>query len=70
MDVFEYVFQNYEELGIDPGRIAIGGDSAGGNMAAAITLRHKTKVAMQLLLVPALQFQIGGQLDFWKIHNI
>ena len=56
MDVFEYVFQNYEELGIDPGRIAIGGDSAGGNMAAAITLRHKTKVAMQLLLVPALQF--------------
>ncbi|KAK3085011.1 hypothetical protein FSP39_022847 [Pinctada imbricata] len=56
LEVFEYVIENYDELGLNPHKIAIGGDSAGGNMAAAITLRHKSKVAMQLLLVPSLQF--------------
>jgi acetyl esterase/lipase len=53
--VVEYVMQNAEELRIDPERIAVGGDSAGGNMAASISLRLKRRIALQLLIVPVLQ---------------
>lgn len=56
MDVVEHVIENHASMGIDAKRISIGGDSAGGNMAAAISLRLKKKIAMQLLLVPSLQF--------------
>lgn len=51
----EYVIENSEALNIHPQKVAIGGDSAGGNMAAAISLRLKKKIALQLLLVPTLQ---------------
>jgi len=55
LDVVEYVIDNADSLGVDPNRIGIGGDSAGGNMAAAIALRLKKKIALQMLLVPVLQ---------------
>ncbi len=46
------------ELGIDRGRIAIGGSSAGANLAAAVTLlardRKEPRLHFQMLLVPAL----------------
>lgn len=56
LEVVEYVIENSKAMGIDKSRIAVGGDSAGGNMAAAISLRLKSKIAMQMLLVPSLQF--------------
>lgn len=54
-DVVEYVIENSDSLHINPQRIAIGGDNAGGNMAAAISFRLKKKIAIQLLIVPMLQ---------------
>ncbi|XP_052802437.1 neutral cholesterol ester hydrolase 1-like [Mya arenaria] len=56
LNVVNYVVNNPDEFRVDPQRIAVGGDSSGGNMAASIALRLKHKLAMQILVVPALQF--------------
>jgi len=54
--VFDWVESNYEELGIDPKRISVGGDSAGGNLSSAISIRrqaeNKTLPKAQLLIYP------------------
>jgi acetyl esterase len=49
----DYVLQNAGKLQIDPARIAVGGDSAGGNLAAVVSIALKEKVAFQLLIYPA-----------------
>ncbi|MDW7603328.1 alpha/beta hydrolase fold domain-containing protein, partial [Stenotrophomonas maltophilia] len=52
------VIENAERLGLDPQRLAIGGDSAGGNLAAACCLLLRElglpQPCHQLLLYPAL----------------
>ena len=53
---FEWTVRHADTLGIDPQRIAVGGDSAGGNLAAAVALglRGQTVTpAYQLLIYPA-----------------
>lgn len=51
-----WVAQNGADIGIDPSRLAVGGDSAGGNLAAAVSLRARDEdgpaLAMQLLVYP------------------
>jgi len=55
---WRWVQRNTNEIGADPARIAIGGDSAGGNLAAAaaLALRGDTGIQpwRQLLLYPCL----------------
>ena len=49
-------FSNAKEWGLDATRIAVGGDSAGGNLAAAVSLGLRgtaTQPAFQLLIYPA-----------------
>jgi acetyl esterase len=50
----KYVFKESRSLKIDPSRIAVGGDSAGGNLAAVVALALRgTGIAFQLLIYPA-----------------
>ncbi|ALG14472.1 alpha/beta hydrolase [Kibdelosporangium phytohabitans] len=53
---FKYAHANARELGADPSVIAVGGDSAGGNLAAVVALvttrEGGPKPAFQLLLYP------------------
>ncbi|MGK0478954.1 MAG: acetyl esterase [Ilumatobacter sp.] len=58
-DCFEatkWVVEHGDEIGVDGTRVAVGGDSAGGNLAAAVSLRARDEggpaLAMQLLVYP------------------
>lgn len=56
LEVTAWVVDHAEELGLDPGRVAIGGDSAGANLAAAVSQlardRGQAPIAFQLLIYP------------------
>ncbi|MDQ2727096.1 MAG: alpha/beta hydrolase [Actinomycetota bacterium] len=56
LGVTAWVVDHAEELGLDPGRIAVGGDNAGANLAATISQmardRGRPPVAFQLLVYP------------------
>ena len=60
-EAVEFVRAEAESFGIDPRRIAVGGDSAGGNLAAAVALRFRGRtdlqVAFQLLIYPITDFR-------------
>ncbi len=53
---FKWALDHAAELGADPERVAVGGDSAGGNLAALVSLRARDEgvrlPAVQLLFYP------------------
>ena len=53
-----WAFDHAAEIGFDPRRIAVGGDSAGGNLAGVVALEMKDdperRIAFQLLLYPGI----------------
>jgi acetyl esterase len=55
-----WVAANASSLGGDPGRLAVAGDSAGGNLAAVVSQlardRGGPRIAFQLLLCPATEY--------------
>ena len=55
--VMEHWVANAAEYGLDPAQLAVGGDSAGGNLAALLALRgrdgHGPAACFQLLIYPA-----------------
>ena len=56
---YQWAFAHAAELGADPGRIGVGGDSAGGNLAAVVALRSREEGVPQ----PALQVLLYAVLD-------
>jgi acetyl esterase len=53
-----WVVEHGPTIGVDPGRVGVGGDSAGGNLAAVVALRARDagrggpRLACQLLIYP------------------
>jgi acetyl esterase len=68
----EWVMQHAEELRIDAAKVAVGGDSSGGLLAAVVCLicrdRHTSQPAAQVLIYPNTDLAIDTpswlQLDF------
>ena len=63
-----WVVANAAQLGVDPGRVAVGGDSAGGNLAAVVSLMARDAgapaIAYQVLLYPVTD--IGTQTGSYR----
>lgn len=62
---FRYIYENASQFGINQNHIAVGGDSAGANIAAATCLMAKQhpeiKVSHQLLFYPALDATMSSK---------
>jgi acetyl esterase/lipase len=67
--VLTWVVEHAAELGIDPGRIAVGGHSAGAGLAAAVALRARDQqgppIHFQLLNQPGLD----DRQETWSARN-
>jgi acetyl esterase len=53
MCALRWAYENAAELGINPERIAVGGDSAGGNLAAIVAQQRPVPLVFQMLIYPA-----------------
>lgn len=62
-DTFEWVVQHANELDLDATRLAVGGDSAGGNLAAVTAIREiengQHHISFQWLLYPTTGYKNG-----------
>lgn len=65
--VLAWMHLNASELGIDPGRIAVGGESAGGGLAAALALLARDQgqypICFQSLTYPMIDDRTGSALQ-------
>lgn len=56
----KWAHANAAVLGIDNSRIAVGGDSAGGNLAAAVALAEEVPLKFQMLIYPAVDMSMNS----------
>ncbi|MFI0421392.1 alpha/beta hydrolase [Spongiactinospora sp. 9N601] len=66
--VLQWVHDSGKDIGVDPTRIAVGGESAGGNLAAVTALRARDQggpaIAWQLLVSPVLGHPDDGRASY------
>jgi acetyl esterase len=69
-----WLADNAVRLGVDPDRIAIMGESAGGGLAAALALlardRGGPRISAQFLICPMLDHRTGGADDVRQNHTV
>ncbi len=67
------VFSNAKRFGISPSDIILAGDSAGGNLAASVSLsalqRREFKVRRQVLIYPATACEFGDDSPYESMHK-
>ena len=63
VDSLAWIKENHSELGVDAGRIALAGDSSGGNLAASLAqaAAGDSAIVHQLLFYPALDGQCNTE---------
>ncbi len=61
---YEWALAHADEIGADPDRVAVGGDSAGGNLAAVVPLaareRNIPQPVLQLLVYPVTDYEFDS----------
>lgn len=73
---FRYVLANAKRFAVDPGRVSVAGDSAGGNLAAAVTLAARNnqwlQPATQILVYPITDcdFETGSYNQFAEGYGL
>ena len=67
-----WLADNAQPLGGDGGRIAVAGDSAGGNLAAVVARRLRDLVRFQVLIYPVVEpvFDTGSYREFANGHGL
>jgi len=74
--VLKWLATSGAAIGLDPRRLAVAGDSVGGNMAAAVTLMSKERggppIRLQLLFYPVTDaaFDTGSYLQFAEGYHL
>ncbi|WP_067176709.1 alpha/beta hydrolase [Microtetraspora niveoalba] len=71
--VVEWVARNGAEISADGARIAVGGESAGGNLAAVVSLKARDlggpAIALQLLVSPVLGHPADGRASYEEFSD-
>ncbi|MEV7569014.1 alpha/beta hydrolase [Streptomyces tanashiensis] len=67
--VLNWTVQHAAELGVDPARIAVGGHSAGGGLAAAVALRSRDEQGPPIRFQLLNQAGLDDRMETWSARN-